>query len=320
MMVGTWNLENLFRPGDTGAGPVDDATYKVKLTALADTISRAGMDVVGVQEVGSAEAAAELAGMLDGTWHVRLSERFAADRPIRVGVLSRFVPVVVADVAACPAPLAGVQAADRGTLTTGMGRGALAVRVEPAPGVAVTVLVCHLKSKLLTYPAAPGRTRFAPRDEGERARVAAYALYRRTAEAVTVRALADEMLDGNGRTERVVLLGDLNDVPEAATTQILQGPPGSELGTGGFARPDTGDAARLWNLAARIPAGRRFSRVYRSRPELIDHIFVSHALLGSVTGVDALVERPLPSVGDNPVARRETTDSDHAPVVATLSL
>ncbi|MDP9819029.1 endonuclease/exonuclease/phosphatase family protein [Spirilliplanes yamanashiensis] len=318
MRAGTWNLENLFRPGEAG-GPADDAAYKAKLTALAGTIADAGLDLVGVQEVGSAGAAADLAAQLGAGWRVLLSERFEPRRPIRVGVLTRLSAGIVADVSAFPPPLAGVQAGDDGALTTGAGRGALAVRTA-GPG-AVTVIVCHLKSKLLSYPAAPGRSRFAPRDEGERARVAAYALYRRTAEAVMVRGLADAVLGGRGRTERVVLMGDLNDETGAATTQLLQGPPGSEIGTGGFDRPDAGDGARLWNLAGRIAPERRWSRVYRSRPELIDHLLVSHALLPHVSAVDALVDRPPPpSIGDDPGARRGAPGSDHAPVVATLTL
>jgi hypothetical protein len=50
-----------------------------------------------------------------------------------------------------------------------------------------------------------------------------------------------------------MVLGDLNDEVEAATTQILNGPTGSEIGTGGFNQPDHGDRQRLWNLASRIP-------------------------------------------------------------------
>ena len=80
----------------------------------------------------------------------------------------------------------------------------------------------------------------------------------------------------------VIVLGDLNDEVEAATTQILNGPTGSEIGTGGFNQPDHGDRQRLWNLAPRIPEAQRFSRIYRGRKELIDHIFVSHALVGTI--------------------------------------
>ncbi|MDP3891844.1 hypothetical protein [Nocardioides sp.] len=61
--------------------------------------------------------------------------------------------------------------------------------------------------------------------------------------------------------------------PQAATTQILHGPPGSEVGTGGIDRPDTGAAQRLWNTAGFIDEAERWSRVYRGRRELIDHVW-----------------------------------------------
>ena len=79
-----------------------------------------------------------------------------------------------------------------------------------------------------------------------------------------------------------MVLGDLNDEAQAATTQILHGPPGSEIGTDGFDRPDQGDRQPPWNLAARIPQAQRFTRIYRVQPELIDHILVSQALVALV--------------------------------------
>jgi hypothetical protein len=54
----------------------------------------------------------------------------------------------------------------------------------------------------------------------------AFALYRRAAEAATVRVAATGLLDGDGQDRAVLVLGDLNDEPNAATTQILYGPPG----------------------------------------------------------------------------------------------
>ena len=45
---------------------------------------------------------------------------------------------------------------------------------------------------------------------------------------------ANELLDGQGRERAVIVLGDLNDEPTAATTQILLGPPGSEIGRTGL--------------------------------------------------------------------------------------
>jgi hypothetical protein len=108
----------------------------------------------------------------------------------------------------------------------------------------IYIITTHFKAKLLTFP---------PHDEAERGRFAAYALYRRSAEATTVRAAATDLLTSQPQ-RAVVVLGDLNDEVEPATTQILNGPPGSEIGTTGFDRPDKGDAQRLWNLAPRIPA------------------------------------------------------------------
>jgi predicted extracellular nuclease len=108
------------------------------------------------------------------------------------------------------------------------------------------------------------------------------------------------------------VLGDLNDEPLAATTQILLGPPGSEIDTQGFDLDDDGDAQRLWNLAPRIlPEDGRFSRVFNGRPELIDHILVSHPL---VHDVDSVTTRTadLPSVTVDPDERRDATGSDHA--------
>ncbi|AXE85145.1 endonuclease/exonuclease/phosphatase family protein [Streptomyces sp. Go-475] len=319
MLLGTWNLENLYRPGGP-YGPQDEAAYGAKLAALAAVITELDPALLGVQEVGDPEALKDLAGMLDDDWHVALSEH-ADSRGIRVGFLSRAPLTVVADTAAFPAGLRPVQADDSGLAVGQAGRGLLAVEVEDgalgdgsSPDGPLRVAVCHLKSKLLSYPDG----RFQPRDEGERARYGAYALYRRAAEATALRALADELLEGDGRARDVAVLGDLNDETQAATTQILLGPPGSELGTPGYDRADRGDATRLWDVAPLIPAGQRWSRVSSGRRELIDHILLSHRLVRRVTaaGTGLPGEGPptLPSVGPDPAERRGAPGSDHAPV------
>ena len=112
-----------------------------------------------------------------------------------------------------------------------------------------------------------------------------------------------------------MIAGDLNDDTQAATTQLLHGLPGSEIGTPGFSRPDAGDRQRLWNLASLIPEPDRYSRVYRGRRELIDHILVSAPLAYAVTAV-AAGPGASPSITDDPVARRNEPGSDHRPVHA----
>ncbi|MDG4861382.1 endonuclease/exonuclease/phosphatase family protein [Streptomyces sp. T-3] len=317
MIIGTWNLENLYRPGSP-FGPSDKVAYEAKLSSLAATITAIDPAILGVQEVGDPEALEELVGMLDGEWHIKLSEH-ADDRGIRVGFLSRLSLGMGSDTADFPEQLRPVQGDDSGRQVTRMGRGVLtAAWLTRAHWV--TVAVCHLKSKLLTYPGG----RFNPRDEGERARYGAYALSRRAAEAATVRSVADSLLAHHGGRERLVLLGDFNDEVTAATTQMLQGPPGSEIGTPGEKRPDKGDEMRLWNIAPMIPEAQRFSRIHRGRRELIDHIFVSHDALALTTragtGVPGASAAPdLPSIEDDPNARRDAAGSDHAPVWADVA-
>ena len=305
MRVGTWNLENLFRPGEGDPGPTPEV-YDAKLASLAATITELAPDALAVQEVGSPDALDDLVDRLDGSWQVALAE--PDGRGIRVGVIATGPLTSVEQVADFPDRLGPVRVDDDGTTITAMGRPALRARVGD-----VDVVSVHLKSKLLGFPGG----RFDPRDEGERARYAVFAVHRRAAEAATVRAYADRLLDDLGRERLVVVAGDLNDEPQAATTQILLGPPGSEIGTGGFDAPDAGDGARLWNLAPLIPEDERWSRVYRGRRELIDHLLVSRAAVERVTAVTT--GGPLPSsVTDDPRGRALVPASDHRPVVATL--
>ncbi|MGW0335102.1 endonuclease/exonuclease/phosphatase family protein [Streptomyces sp. NPDC003011] len=326
MLLGTWNLENLYRPGGP-FGPADKAAYEAKLAALAAVITELDPALLGVQEVGEPGALRDLAGMLDGDWHLALSRR-PDGRGIRVGFLGRTPFEVLADTSAFPAKVRPVQADDAGVPVAEAGRGFLAVEAETGQGP-LRVAVAHLKSKLLSYPGG----RFQPRDEGERARYGAYALGRRAAEATALRALADQLLAGEllageplngrraaggGRERDVVVLGDLNDEVRAATTQILLGPPGSEIGTPGHDVADRGDAARLWNVAPLIPVEQRYSRVTSGRRELIDHVLVSHRLVHRLTeaGTGLPGDGPprLPSVGPDPAERRGAPGSDHAPV------
>ena len=323
LVVATWNLENLFRPAVDPSGPTNQAAYEAKLDALAGTITLSGAHVVGLQEVGTDEALSDLTARLPGTWSRVLSS--APDgRGIAVAFIARIPMTDGRDVVDLPELLAGGRVTDAGATLTRLGRGLLGVTVtDPGTGVAVRLLNCHLKSKLLTYPG----NRFSPLDEGERARFSVYALNRRAAEAGAVRIHANEVLDGQGRERAVILLGDLNDTVDAATTQLMLGPGGSEIGTLGALRPDAGDANRLWNLAPLIPEDQRFSRVYRGHGELIDHMLVSRALLEKVTEVRTRLAAPavdagteLPSVTEDPTERRDEPGSDHSPVVATFDL
>lgn len=325
--VMTWNLENLFSPSPSDDNAIQE--YEDKLKTLAEVISRLDADIVGVQEVGDSEAFDDLQARLDGLYpHQRLS--ISPDsRGIRVGFLSKLPLEDGEEIVNFPAEgLASVPGQDdkgKPVDVTRMSRGALPVTVTLPSGLKVSLINNHWKSKLLTFPGG----RFTTSNENERARVAGFALLKRTAEAVAIRVKANELLVGN-RDRGLIVLGDLNDVTEAATTQILHGPGGSEIGTGGFDRPDRGDDARLFDLAPLIPLERRFSRVFQGKGELIDHILVSQELLPfSAAGgkrrlpiVDSHIDAlgALPSITERPSERRGKPGSDHAPVTATFDL
>jgi endonuclease/exonuclease/phosphatase family metal-dependent hydrolase len=164
------------------------------------------------------------------------------------------------------------------------------------PGSTRSAFTAHFNSKLINYPRQPGvveGSRFAPNDEGERLRSDGYAVYLRTAEAMTIRAHLDRLLtdpgdarDGLGRSTAVVFCGDLNDEPDAATTPDHPRPTGSEIDLrpgSAFQRSDRGDGYRMWNLAPLLrvnPDGTPpFTRRFKGRGELIDHIFASHRLV-----------------------------------------
>jgi predicted extracellular nuclease len=302
LTVMCWNVQNLFPVGHL-AGPATDQDYADKVGALAAVIDAVGPDVLALQEVGPSEVLTDLAAACTTplAYHMVGTPDL---RGIRVALMSSRRLSNRTDIATFPAGVLGVQSRDVGfddpatidneAVSGRLGRSVLAATVRVADE-SVTVMVAHLKSKLISYTRPPGVTgsQFAPNDEGERHRHAGYALYRRTAEAMACRDALNQVLTvdgdaagegvGAGRDRGVVFCGDLNDEPFAATTQIIHGPGGSEIDLtagSGFTTADRGDGYRMWNLHPLLPAtGPQYTRIYRGRGELIDHVFASHRLV-----------------------------------------
>ena len=340
----TWNVQNLFLPGTDPAAPDTEAEFDEKVASLAAVIDEIAPDVACLQEIGPGEVLEPLQAALAHPLPHRVIGQ-PDERGIRVALLSALPLADVAEIDAFPAGVRPVQVrdevfddpttpADEAVLGR-MGRTAVQATVD-VDGTSVTVVTAHFKSKLITYDRERGLVgghQFAPNDEGERLRYAGYAVFRRASEAMTVRARLDELLAdaaaptvGLGRQRAVVLGGDLNDEPAAATTQIVAGPSGSEVDLSpgsAFHRADAGDAFRMFNLAPLLPAGQRHTRIYKGRLELVDHILASHRLVnpdnlpavGTVCSPD-----PLPSMGDQPHRRRNEPGSDHAALYATFTV
>ncbi|MCB0107590.1 MAG: endonuclease/exonuclease/phosphatase family protein [Caldilineaceae bacterium] len=344
--VMSWNVQNLFLPNHDD-GPDTQELFRQKLASLAAVIDHVQPDILALQEVGPDGVLSRLQAALAHMMPHAIDGQ-PDRRGIRVAFLSTKPFEATNHIRPFPQPIRPVQSKDPifddpqtaidESLTDEMGRGGLEATLF-IDGKPVTVLTAHFKSKLISYArqrGLVGGNQFQPNDEGERYRYAAYALYRRTGEAVTIRQRLNEILAnphdpeniaaGTGRSARLIFCGDLNDEVEAATTQIIQGPSGSEIGTGGFARDDQGDGFRMWNLAPLLPdinGEPAYSRRYKGRGELIDHIFASHALVNpnNMPAAHTIMSpAPLPSMDDNPNARRNEPGSDHAAVVAQFEL
>lgn len=351
--VMTWNVENLFPPGFpiSPNNPVEQQAFNVKLDYLEQRIREVRPDILALQEIGGAGLADQtsfnaLADRLQDLLPHRALSAHPDSRPngggIRVGFLSRR-PILATDEVVAFAPGELSQVPNFATNpprppVVSLSRGALWIEVETANGLRVHLVNAHLKSKLITYPPLPGgnNSRFDTNDEDERARGTGLALLRRTAEVVALRAHLNQVMQA-ANAPHVILLGDLNDEPLAATTQLLLGPVDSDV-----TRADQRDPVRLYNLCDALPLRgsatktflapvQRFTRLYEGRGELIDHILVSRGLLGTpeqnrqgvwtVTEVQSLVDSIQgQSIGNNPAARVAESHPDHAPVFARFDL
>ena len=170
------------------------------------------------------------------------------------------------------------------------------------------MVTTHLKSKLLTFP----DDRRYPLNENERARGAGYALLRRAAEAVAVRVELNTWMPREPDIP-VVVAGDMNDEPQAVTTMLLAArPTPTPIGRTGTTR------TACYNVADQLPPARAFSRIYRERRELIDHVFVSRELLLAGVAADAFVD-DIVGIDDDLDSRRDAVVPDHAMVFAQIS-
>jgi endonuclease/exonuclease/phosphatase family metal-dependent hydrolase len=300
LVLATYNVKNLFDAASDAERPLWDR----KLERLADTLRACNADVVGLQEVGSLDAARELAARLRDLGYGEPVFATADARGIRCALLARF-PVAFAHVlksAALPFPtFAAFDPPPFGTRIP-LRRGVVHAGIEvPAMGL-VHVLVAHLKSPRPLGMKDTGGQEVTGDGAHERAQDFVRTVVWRLAESLFVREQVDAILAGDP-TARVALVGDLNDVPQSATLCVLRG--------------QSDDAGALFDCTERIEPACRFSIVHEARPSQVDHILATAALYGRLRGARFLNA----TLRDHGPVRetdleRVTVDSDHAPLVA----
>ncbi len=317
--LATFNLENLDdRPGL-------DPPLAARLPALRPQLQRLDADVLCLQEVNGQRAArggdrtlAALDTLLDGTPYAafdRAVTRNAAGHIADVHnlvTLSRW-PIGAREVISCDTVVAATwkSGADTGQPhTVGYDRPGLATRVD-TPGGPIWVVNLHLKSPAAAAVPGAKEDPHTWRSAEAWAEGCYLAALQRNAQALDARRFIDRVLDDDGAA-RIAVCGDLNADLDEVPVRLLRA-----------ATDDTGNGA----LAGRalvapergLPATRRYSVVHHGRPEMLDHVLVSRALMGAFKDIEVHNE----ALGDELVGFatvRHDTASYHAPVVASFAV
>ncbi len=314
LAIATYNVKNLFDPVSDAERPLWDR----KVESLATALRTCNADVVGLQEVGSTDAARALASRLHDMGYGEPIFATPDARGIRCALMSRF-PVAFAHVRTCAAlPFPTFAAFDPAPFGTRipLRRGIVHAGIEvPALGL-VHVLVAHLKSprplgvKDANGEEVPGATAH------ERAQDFVRTVVWRLAEALFAREQVDRIL-GADPAAHVTFVGDLNDVPQSATLCVLRG---------------ERSGGSLFDCSERIDPPSRFSIVHEARPSQVDHILATEGLYVRLRGarfLNATLRDHGAAAQTRPDAQRDagpdmapetegemTVDSDHAPLVA----
>ncbi len=299
--VATFNVKNLLEPIDER----ERALLPEKLAFIASALVECDADVVGLQEVGSAELVrAVLARMGAPSGYGEPWIGPADARGIRCALLSR-LPLLgarmhTASALPFPAFVAGDPAPFGARIP--LRRGVVHARVM-APGMgAVDVMVVHFKSpRSVAERDESGRERegLAQASPRTRAEGSLRSLVWRAAEALHVRGLVDEVLGSSTTTDgpaRVAVVGDMNDGPDSPVLRTLRA---------------SGEGA-LFDCTGGVDSPARFSILHEGRRGQVDHILATATLFDRLEQARFLNA----ALRDHAGADGMTIDSDHAALVA----
>ena len=286
--IATANLLNFANPNRLyypNAPAYSNREYEHKLQGIADLLSKAHADIIAVQEVWDSEALIALAVLLGfKPEHVviplasndsasQYTQGKGAQKTPAVGIISRLAHLesrLLEDIL----PKAIIDIPDVGPYQR-FNRPPLVLRVD-AFGQPITIITAHLKSKRAFFLRDEAGNLLEDMDDPNiRIRAKLRSLCMRAAEAASIRLSIIDILKHT--REPLILLGDMNDVTESVTTQLL-----TETGEVNYDK-SMRDIA-LFD-AARIQARYgwmkdvAYTHIYQGMPEVIDQLFVSEEFL-----------------------------------------
>jgi endonuclease/exonuclease/phosphatase family metal-dependent hydrolase len=299
----SYNLLDFFEAERPEHASVIDA----KVAFVASKLREADADVVALQELGSDAMLERLLddALADRGYRHRVVGP-ADRRGIRCAIVSR-LPIVESTLhvaASIPFPKLVDVDPEPYPGRIPLRRGLVHVRVEADGFGPVDVITLHFKSKL------PARLKTEAGDELDDptptglAEARLRSLVLRSAEALHLRRLLDELLVDADRA--VAVLGDFNDTRDALPLELLRAD-----------APWLPSSMRMFDAMRSIEPSLRYTVLHRGRPEQIDHVLVSERLDRRVTSARILHEGLRdhgPYVPDAP----PEPDSDHAPVLVSF--
>jgi exonuclease III len=333
--VASFNVENLIPPDIRYYDRLKDTReqYDAKANWIASILNRAMADIVGVQEVWLEEALTDVAKrsfafangahiVAPGATRAENLTGHLAKRP-RLGLISRYPIKAASSIQAFPPSinLTIPLRVDGGVVkpvpvAISQFQRAILRAVVDVQGLDLTVYVAHLKSK---------GPLIAEGEDGDDPFIAslgqARATFVRAAEAAALRHLI--LADLKDSKKPVIVLGDLNDTPDAASTQIVRGPtPHKDM--------DREEKLALWDVVLyssfRVAAERSpqiHTHIHDGERDILDHILVSEEFyvrnrnrIGEVTRHEVINEH----LRDNDDDPAPPGSSDHGIPIAEIRL
>ena len=298
--IATANLLNFANPGRIyydNAPAYDETSYRRKLKGLTTLLSHAKADILAVQEVWDQRALEELAiglgfkaddvfaPLISNNLNSPLTKGLGAQKTPSVGLISRFERFesrLLEDMA----PEALFEIPDMG-LYRKFNRPPLLVRYN-VHGQSISVLTAHLKSKRAYHLRDEnGQALEDINDPRIRVRAKLRSLCMRAAEAVSIRMTLLEHM--HHTREPVILLGDMNDVTDSVTTQLMAetGEVNYDKGMRDVALFDAARIQKQYGWMREVA----YTHIHQGVPEIIDQMFVSEEFLSDSKYAIAEVER-----------------------------
>lgn len=319
--LATFNLFNLVAPEVPYYGHLEYSAHDFdeKLAWAGGQLDSMNADLVAVQEVFHEQALKTLAAR-QGSYPAEGVLAPGADGAgPAVGLISR-LPVLAHESIADFPESALLDLEGQPLNRCSFSRPVLRATVQLPGGAPCTVFVVHLKSQRPEVPEGED-----PHDLRQRALGKARSLMIRAAEAVALRHLVIDALQG--KEQACVVLGDANDAGDAVTTEIVTGtPPWRSLPK--EAKLGIWDALLydVWDVQTR-PSDKRvaYTHIHNATYECLDHIFVSQEFVRASPKHLATVEY-VTVLNDHLVDQTHRPRaikpwrSDHGQVVAQLRL